>query len=122
MKRKKTTKGRKPGKTAAKNKSEANPKPETNPAEVRREVCKMVEAEAAEMAKAAIHEAKNGQLAPMKYLFEMAGIYPPSPDEAQVAPEEDSLAKILLDRLKLAATPVENHDEGATNAGGGSLA
>ena len=75
----------------------------------------MVEAEAAEMAKAVIDEAKKGQLAPMKYLFEMAGIYPASPDGAQAAGEEDSLAKILLDRLRLAATPVENHEEGATN-------
>src|SRR5208337_2347460 len=96
-KKKSKTTAKKP----AKRKRPAKPKRETNPAEVRKEVSKMVEAEAAEMAQAVIDEAKKGQLAPTKYLFEMASIYPPAPDGSQATTEEDCLAKILLDGLKI---------------------
>ncbi|MGO9086548.1 MAG: hypothetical protein ACLQBK_15070 [Candidatus Sulfotelmatobacter sp.] len=102
-------------KKTAKKKSPAKTKQETNPAEVRKEVSKMVEAEAAEMAQAVIDEAKKGQLAPTKYLFEMASIYPPAPDGSQATTEEDCLAKILLDGLKIPIKPVaEKTDEGAS--------
>jgi len=98
----------------ARKKSEVKSKQETNPAEVRKEVSGLVEAEATEMARAVIDEAKKGQLAPMKYLFEMASIYPPPPEGTQATSEEDSLAKILLDRLKLGSTPEEKTDETAS--------
>jgi len=92
-------------KKTAKKKSPAKPKQETNPAEVRKEVAKMVEAEAPEMAKAVIDEAKKGQLAPTKFLFEVASIYPPTQDGNQATSEEDCLAKILLDGLKIPIKP-----------------
>jgi len=99
-------------KKTSKKKSPAKPKQETNPAEVRKEVAKMVEAEATEMAQAVIGETKKGQLAPLKYLFEMASIYPPAPDGSQATTEEDCLAKILLDGLKIPIKPAaEKTDE-----------
>jgi hypothetical protein len=119
MIRKKKTKSKTTAKKTAKRKSRAKAKPETNPAEVRKEVSKMVESEATEIAEAVIDEAKKGQLVPTKYLFEMAGIYPPTQDGTQATPEEDCLAKILLDRLKAAAKPVE---EGEGEAGSGAPA
>jgi len=88
-------------KKAAKNKSPATRKrKETNPAEVRKEVSKMVESEAVAMTSAVIGEGKKGQLATVKYLFEVANIFPPAPDGTQATEEEDCLAKMLLDRLK----------------------
>jgi len=115
MNKKKTTKKSKTtAKKRAKKKGGAKPKAETNPAEVRKEVSKLVEAEAAGMAKAVIDEAKKGQLAPTKFLFEMASIYPPTQDGTQATTEEDCLARILLDRLKLAASPGEKDCAGAS--------
>jgi hypothetical protein len=59
-----------------------------------------------------IGETKKGQLAPLKYLFEMASIYPPAPDGSQATTEEDCLAKILLDGLNIPIKPAaEKTDE-----------
>jgi hypothetical protein len=75
----------------------------------------MVEAEATTMAQAVIDEGKKGQLATVKYLFEMASIYPPAADGEQVSKEEDCLAKMLLDRLKAPQkAEEENKEETAT--------
>jgi hypothetical protein len=93
-------KGKKTGKKkAAKRRGTPRARKEVNPAEVRKEVSKMVESEAAEIAEAVIDEAKKGQLAPAKYLFEMASIYPPAADGEQATTEEDCLAKMLLGRI-----------------------
>jgi hypothetical protein len=91
-------------KTAAKKpakgkKSEAKAKPETNPAEVRKEISELVKEAAAAVAGAVIDVAKTGQLAPARYLFEMANIFPPAPDGEQATTEEDCLAKMLLARI-----------------------
>jgi len=45
---------------------------ELNPSAVRKDIAAKVEAEAGELAKAVIEEGKKGQLATVKYLFEMA--------------------------------------------------
>jgi len=42
---------------------------------------------------------KNGHYLPMKYLFEVIGIFPAS--AVAESPEDDSLAKILLRKLGL---------------------
>jgi hypothetical protein len=107
----KATAKKRAAKKTPRKKSEARAKPETNPAEVRKEVSKLVEAKAKEMAGAVIGEATKGQLAPMKYLFEMASIYPPAPDGSQATEEEDCLAKMLLDRLDPPAKPTGEKDE-----------
>jgi len=117
MIKKKTKKKTAPKKTTKK-KSQAHVRAGMNPAEVRKEVAKMVEAGATEIAQAVIDEALKGQVAPTKYLFEMASIYPPAPDGTQATTEEDCLAKILLDRLKLAARPEEKSEGAAGEAAG----
>jgi hypothetical protein len=113
---KKKRKSKTPAKKTARKKSPAKAKQETNPAEVRKEVSKLVAAEAPVMAKAVIDEAKKGQLAPTKYLFEMASIYPPAPDGSQATTEEDCLAKILLDGLKIPVKPAAEKTDDTSGA------
>jgi len=116
MNNKKKAKGKKAPKKVVKKaprkKSRARAKKETNPAEVRKEVSKIVASEAVQMTNAVVGEAKKGQLAPMKYLFEMAGVYPSTPNGEQATAEEDCLAKTLLDRLT-APRKAEEADEDA---------
>lgn len=81
-------------------------KKELNPAEVRKEVSRLVEAHAGKLAQAVVGEGEKGQLGPVKFLFEMANIYPPAADGSQASAEEQCLAETLLDRLGLPKTPV----------------
>jgi hypothetical protein len=83
---------------------------EAHPAEVRKEVSLMVEEQAATMAQAVINKGKTGQLATVKYLFEVAGVFPPTNESKEGTPEEDSLAKTLLTRLNIPLEPIK-HDE-----------
>jgi hypothetical protein len=104
------------GKSAAKAKkakksSGSKSKKELNPAEVRKEIAQMVDSQAALMAAAVIGEGKKGQLAPVKYLFEMAGVYPALTDGSQATTDEDCLAKTLLDRLNIPDKPVGRDEE-----------
>jgi hypothetical protein len=88
-------------------------KKETDPAEVRKQVSMIVKAEAALMTQAVVDEAKKGQLAPVRYLFDMANIFPGQTDP-QKAPEEsaDCLAEILLSKIEAPAKPEkEGEDE-----------
>src|SRR5450631_1612168 len=87
-------------KKTAKKKS-AGKKKEFNPAEVRKSIAIMVESEAEEMAEAVIGEGKKGQLATVKYLFEVAKIYPEATDGSQASADEECLAATLLRRLDL---------------------
>jgi hypothetical protein len=73
--------------------------------EVRKDITNIVGAGASEMTKAMVDEALKGELAPVRYLFEVAGLYPAAGDAA-VKPEEDSLARTLLRRLGLPEDPV----------------
>jgi hypothetical protein len=54
-----------------------------------------------------VHEGKKGQVSPVKYLLEMAGIFP-VPEAEVNAPDknEQSLAETLLDRLGIPKYPV----------------
>ena len=90
-------------------------KKELNPAGVRKNIAQMVECEAAKMAKAVIEEGKKGQLATVKYLFEMAKIFPETTDGSQVTTDEESLAKTLLRRLDLPEEPVVRDEEDPPN-------
>ena len=91
---------------APKRKSKPRAKKEINPAEVRKGLSKLVGTHAAKMAKAVISQGETGQLAPFKYLLEMASIYPTSTDGSQTTTEEESLAQTLLRRLEIPLTPV----------------
>ena len=114
---KKRAKSKSSAKTAAKKKHAKKHKKDLNPAEVRKDIAQMVDSQAATMAQAVIDEGKKGQLATVKYLFEMAEIFPASTDGSQATIEEDSLAKTLLRRLDLPDEPVMRDEEDPPNAG-----
>jgi hypothetical protein len=106
----KTTKAKKAKKKSAGKRR----KRELNPAEVRKDISRLVESEANKMAQAVIGEGKKGQLATVKYLFEMASIFPAPTDGSQASEDEDCLARTLLNRLDLPTEPVGRDDEDET--------
>jgi hypothetical protein len=103
------------GKTAkakkAKKSSGRRSKKELNPREVRKDISRMVQSHANSMTQAVIDEGEKGQLATVKYLFEMAEIYPASTDGSQATEDEDCLARTLLNRLDLPTEPVGRDEE-----------
>ncbi len=105
---------RAPGKKSGGKKSQK----ELNPGEVRKDISRMVESEAATMVQAAIDEGNKGQLAPMKYLFEVANIFPAATDGSEASTEEDSLARTLLRRMDIPEEPVVRQDEDGVRAAG----
>ena len=116
----KKAKNKTAAKKTAKKKSPAKLKAETNPADVRKEVSQLVKAQAAGMTQAVIEEGMKGQLAPVRYLFEMASIFPTAPNGEQATTEEDCLAKMLLDRIGPAKTAAEGDGADAlSDAGAG---
>ncbi len=104
------------GKKAKKKKAPGGGK-DSNPAKVRQDVSKIVKAKAVQMAKAVIGKTEKGilpkdiGLATVKYLFEVAAIYPPQADQDRATEEEDSLAKTLLRRMNIPEEPVRQDDE-----------
>jgi len=66
-------------KKTAKKSTKATETKELNPAQVLKDISALVEAEAAELAVAVIGEGMKGQLSPVKFLFEMAHIFPLQP-------------------------------------------
>jgi len=109
---KKKAKSKTAAKTEAKKKSSKKIKKELNPSEVRKDISHMVKSEAKEMAEAVIGEGKKGQLATVKYLFEMASIFPEATDGSQASADEDCLARTLLNRLGLPEEPIGRDEEG----------
>jgi hypothetical protein len=81
-----------------------------DPAKVREEIAGIVKAGAKKLTEAVMVQANQGQLAPAKYLLEMAGVYPVATDMSPTSDREESLAETLLDRLKIPKSPVV-HDE-----------
>ena len=73
--------------------------------EVRESINELVMDSAVAIAVGVIEVAKTGQLAPAKYLFEAAGIYPVS-EQTAMRPIETSLAHTLLTRMGLPLEPV----------------
>jgi len=74
---------------------------------VRQEIAGIVKSGAKDITEAVMDQAMHGELGPAKYLFEMAGVYPPSTDgDVSSTKEEESLAKTLLDRLNIPDHPV----------------
>jgi hypothetical protein len=105
-------------KTAAKKTgTKKKAKKRLDPAEVRKDIAQMVDWEAAVMVQAVIDEGKKGQLATVKYLLEMAEIYPASTDGSQGTAEEDSLARTLLHRLNLPEEPIGRDEEDEPEGG-----
>lgn len=79
-------------------------------ATAREQVKGMVRASAVLIVKGVIEAAKKGQLAQVKYLFEMAGVHPPE-EQSQAGGEGESLAQVLLRRLNLPSEPVTSDKE-----------
>lgn len=71
---------------------------------IRKDISQVVSSEAVRMVRRVIEGIDIRHYAAMKYLFEMAGLYPATRQEE--ADEDDSLAKTLLCRLGLAESPV----------------
>jgi hypothetical protein len=113
---KKKAKGKTAAKPAAKKKSAVKDKQELNPAEMRSELADMVGLAAVLMTQAVIDEGKKGQLATVKYLLEMAQIYPLSTDGSHATENEDSLARTLLNRLDIPDEPIARDEEDAPKA------
>jgi hypothetical protein len=109
MKKKKAKSKTAAKKTAKKSEPELETK-ELNPEQVLKNISALVEAQADKLAEAVIGEGMKGQVSPVKYLFEMAHIYPQPPAAIAPSKDEDSLAETLLDRLKIPKTPMV-HDE-----------
>ena len=84
---------------------------EQTPEEVRKELVKLVKAHARKMASAVIEQGETGQVAPMKYLLEMAHVFPEVNDGSEATKDEDCLAKTLLDRLNIPDKPVVADEE-----------
>lgn len=104
MKKKSTTKPA--AKKSAKRSRARGKRKDKNPAEVRKDISKLVTSHTTKLAKAVINQGEQGQLATVKYLWELASIFPPSTDGSEATRDEDCLAKTLLDRLNVPDTPV----------------
>jgi hypothetical protein len=93
--KKKKAKSKAAAKKAAKKGKKETEKKELNPSQVLKDISALVEAEAEELAEAVIGEGKKGQLSPVRFLFEMAHIFPQPTDESLTSKDEDSLARRL---------------------------
>jgi hypothetical protein len=108
--KKKKAKSKTAAKKTEKKSTKATETKELNPAQGLKDISALVEAEAEELAAAVIGEGMKGQLSPVKFLFEMAHIFPPPTDDSLMSKDEDSLAETLLDRLNIPKRPLV-HDE-----------
>jgi len=115
----------------AKEKSSKPGTKETNSADVRKTVSTMVKSKALAMAEAVIGGNEKGEvpkdllLATVKYLFEVAAIYPPQADQDAATADEDCLAKTLLHRLNIPDEPIrrdEDEEAAASEAKGNTKA
>ena len=85
-------------------------KKQTDPAQVREEIAAMVKSGAKDITEAVMDQAMHGELAPAKYLFEVAQIYPPANDGESATEEEDCLAKTLLARIDAGRKPASTEE------------
>jgi|HubBroStandDraft_3_1064219.scaffolds.fasta_scaffold276307_2 hypothetical protein len=87
---------------------------------IRAMIAKTVGGQALDITSALVEEAKKGELAPAKFLFEMIGLYPVSvgaaDEEAEDAEDGNEFAKALLQRLALSGSG-EDAEEATEFAG-----
>jgi hypothetical protein len=95
-----------------KDKKDKKNKKELDPAEVRKDISQMVKVDARNMTEAVIDEGLKGQLATVKFLLELAGVYPPATEMTGPTENEESLAKTLLRRLNLPEEPIQRDEDG----------
>lgn len=77
-----------------------------DPLKVREDIAGIIKSRARKIAMAVADKAGLGELAPTKYLFEVAHIYPQPPEGTISSTDEESFAKTLLDRLDIPDHPV----------------
>ena len=90
-------------------KSEPESKEPGNFGEAREMMATLVRLSASKIVQALIKAAISGQLAPAKYLFEVVGIYPSTPET--LSKPEDSPAYTLLKRMMLSTDTVNREEE-----------
>jgi hypothetical protein len=83
--------------------------PAVDLAEVRKNISNIVGSNAASLATALVDAGKTGQLAPVKYLFEVSGLYPAS-EGSTSGLDQEVLARTLMRGLNLPETPMESED------------
>jgi hypothetical protein len=88
-------------------------------AEVRKDISNIVGSHAADLARAVMESGKTGQLAPVKYLFEVTGLYPAT-ESIETKPDKESLAHTLMRNLKLPESPIVNEDDNEDDEDAGS--
>jgi hypothetical protein len=64
----------------------------------------------------AVIDGEKGQLATVKYLFEVAEIYPPATDGSQTSADEECLARTLLNRLNIPDEPIGRDEDDESRA------
>jgi hypothetical protein len=92
-------------KTAKRRKRNTSGK-QLDPAKVREDIAGIIKSRAREIAIAVAGKAGLGELAPTKFLFEVAHIFPQPPEGTVSTTDEESFAKTLLDRLDIPDHPV----------------
>lgn len=95
----KRTKGKTEERNPKRSESVEASEKQANLEELRRQIANQVRAHALEMVGAIIDKVKKGEYQPMKFLFEMIGLYPAAGQVENV--DQDSLARTLLRRLDL---------------------
>lgn len=90
--------------------------PPVDLAEVRKDISNIVGANAAALAQAVIGVGLKGQLVPVKYLFEVTGLYPAT-ESSDTKPDKESLARTLMRNLKLPESPIVNEDDEDADSG-----
>jgi hypothetical protein len=106
-----TGKGKAKAKKGLKKTGTPRTKKAVDPAEVRKDIAKIIGLGAKKMTEAVMKESMKGQVAPTKFLFEVAGVFPPAIGGEQATQEEDCLAKTLLERLNIPKKPAPEEDE-----------
>jgi hypothetical protein len=89
---------------------------DVNPAEMRRQISQIVNDELGDITMAVVGEAKKGQLATTKYLWEVTGVYPPVETGIDLdrPEEEDTFMQRLVRRFGAPEGPLpggEDDDE-----------
>jgi hypothetical protein len=110
IKKKKGTKKATAQKSAKKNRK-PRLKKEIDVTKVRKEVSQVVKSQATELTQAVVEEGMKGQVGSVRYLFEMANIFPVQENAEAPTEEEDSFAKILLSRMEAPAKPDKDEDD-----------
>jgi hypothetical protein len=82
---------------------------------LRQKISNAVAGDALEMVSDVMAEVHKGQHTPMKYLFELIGLFPASAEED--GPVDDSLVQTLLRRLGFPESAAEGEGESAPGAG-----